>query len=43
MITLKLKTIDIVKSQGLTLLVKTLKVMPICVILMHYINSFSIP
>jgi len=43
MITLKLKTIGSVKSQGLTLLVRTLKVMPICVILLHYINTFYFP
>lgn len=41
MITLKLKTIGSVTSQGLSLLDRTLKVMPICVILMHYIMTFS--
>jgi hypothetical protein len=43
MITLKLKTISIAKYQGLSLSAITLKVMPICVILMQYINTFYFP
>jgi hypothetical protein len=43
MTTLTLEIIDTVKSQDLLLLVINLKVMPICVILIQYINTFFIP